>query len=212
MSRLVSLFALLLCLAAPAGAALAQQTPQPTLKVATRVLPPFVTLERNNTLDGFSIELWRALARDLNIKFDFVVKSTVTELLKEIADKQADVGIAAISITAERENAFDFSQPMFDAGLQIMIDKDRSTNSGLAGFWSLLKSGAVLDMLGLLLILILLPTPFIYWIERRGGSSGVAKGSSPVAGYMNTVWWSASTLGAQAPSMPERPLGKVVAV
>src|SRR5215475_8511364 len=95
--------------------------PKPeNLRVATRLVKPFV-FEDKGQLSGFSVELWQEIARQLNIKSEFVVKPTVRDLLASIDDHEANLGIAAISITAERELKWDFSQPMFDAGLQILI-------------------------------------------------------------------------------------------
>jgi len=89
------------------------------LRVATRLVRPFV-YEQQGQLTGFSIELWQQIARQLNIQSEFVVKPTVKELLDAVKSNDASVGIAAISITADREIDFDFSQPMFDSGLQIL--------------------------------------------------------------------------------------------
>ncbi len=181
------------------------------LTVATRVIAPFVTREADGSLGGFSIELWRVLARDLNVNFDFIEKPNVTELLNAVASNQADLAIAAISVTADREKSFDFSQPMFDAGLQIMTTAERAQQGGLAGFINMIKSPALLEIFGILIALILLPVPFIWWIERRQENS-IASGKTAVGGLFNSVWWSASTLGAQAPGMPISPLGKFLAV
>ncbi len=52
------------CLLSPA--ALAQTAPV-ELRVATRVLPPMV-IERGTGLDGFSIDLWNALAVRLGVQ------------------------------------------------------------------------------------------------------------------------------------------------
>lgn len=210
-SRLITLLALILSLAAPARPAIAQQSQQPTLKVATRIIAPFVTREINGALAGFSVDLWRAVARDLDVKYEFVVRNSVVELLEEVGEKRADLAISAISITAERERNFDFSQPMFDAGLQIMAASERVTNSGFSSFLTLLKSPALLEMLAILLGLILLPTPLLWWIERKH-DNGVATGNSKIGEFFHTIWWSAATLGAQSPIMPARPLGKLVAI
>ena len=47
--------------------------------------------------------------------------SDVGELLDAVVDGRADLGIAAISITSEREIRFDLSQPILNAGLQILV-------------------------------------------------------------------------------------------
>ena len=207
------LLAILLFPALLVAAAAQDVAPAPgqRLKVGTRVIAPFVTREADGSLGGFSIELWRAVAREMNAGFDFVEKPTLPELLGDVRDVRTDLAIAAISITAEREKNFDFSQPMFDAGLQIMVAADVARGGGLSGLATVLKSPALLEILGVLLVLIVLPAPFIWWIERREPNS-VAAGKTPIGGVFNAMYWSASTLGTQATHMPLRPLGKFIAV
>ena len=65
----------------------------------------------------------RALARDRQTDERAVRiyrQADGKELLDAVKSKDAALGIAAISITADREVELDFSQPMFDAGLQIL--------------------------------------------------------------------------------------------
>lgn len=61
------------------------------------------------------------------------------ELLATLKSQEATLGISAISITAERELELDFSQRMFDAGLQILApvqsDHTASVRSILAKFF-----------------------------------------------------------------------------
>src|ERR1051325_1499154 len=102
----------------PGGKAGFAQSELGTLRVATRIVRPFV-FEQQGQLTGFSIELWQEISRELDAKSKFNVEPSVNDILEAVKSNQADLGIAAISITAERERDWDFSQPMFDAGLQI---------------------------------------------------------------------------------------------
>src|SRR5918996_5782469 len=105
------------------------QSQEQHLRVGTRLIKPFV-YEENGQLTGFSIELWQEISRQLNARSEFIVKQSVKELLTATRSKEADLAIAAISITAEREVDWDFSQPMFDAGLQILTPA-QGTRTGL---------------------------------------------------------------------------------
>src|SRR5262245_44821946 len=90
---------------AAAGAALgsAPHTWQPrTLRVVTKPLEPFV-IEQNGQLIGFSVDLWKEIAGRLNLKYEWVVVASVAEQLKAVQTGTADVAIAGISMTAERE-------------------------------------------------------------------------------------------------------------
>src|SRR5437660_7816708 len=112
------LAALLLSLLASAAAVFAQPKEE-KLRVATRLVRPFV-FEEKGQLTGFSIELWQEISKQVSVKSEFVVKPSVKELLDATGSKEADLAIAAISITADREVDWDCSQPMFDAGRQIL--------------------------------------------------------------------------------------------
>src|SRR4030095_2171690 len=81
------------------------QTPPAAIRVATREVRPFV-FRQGDQLEGFSIELWHEISLRLGLKSEFVIKPTVQELLESVKSKETALGIAAISITAEREQAF----------------------------------------------------------------------------------------------------------
>lgn len=194
--------------AQPAGAQPAGT--EPTLKVATRVLKPFVFHE-DKALTGFSVELWRAIARELDRKTEFTEYKTLPELLASVRDKKADLAISAISITADRERVFDFSQPMFDAGLQILVSADKTRDGGLAQAFRIYKDAGLFNLLGVMLILMMIPAPLIWWIERRH-QQNLFKSDKKHGEFFNSLWWSSSTLAGQATDMPRHPLGRVVAI
>jgi polar amino acid transport system substrate-binding protein len=98
------------------------QDDKPKLRVATRIIPPFV-MEDGDKLKGFSIDLWRNIADELDLQYEFSVKSSVGSLIDAVKSGRADVGIAAVSITSERDKVVDFSQPIFDSGLQILVPR-----------------------------------------------------------------------------------------
>jgi polar amino acid transport system substrate-binding protein len=186
---------------------------QPTghrLRVATRIVKPFV-FEESQALTGFSIELWQEISGQLNAKSEFVMKATVKDLLEATRSKEADLAIAAISITAEREIDWDFSQPMFDAGLQIMTPA-QGTRSGL--FTAIIGgvfSSAVFPILGLVLLMLLVPAHLI-WLFERKNSTGMLTHRSYFPGIFEACWWAASTLATQADQMPRAALARIVAV
>ena len=115
----VSLFALLL----PVGGQEATPDPLPLadgpLVVGVRVVPPFV-MSSAGGYRGFSIDLWREIAGRLGLESGFVERANVRELLEAVRADEVDLGIAAISITEQREETLDFSVPMFRSGLQIL--------------------------------------------------------------------------------------------
>ncbi len=173
--------------------------PGHSLRVATRVLPPFVFRDGAD-YTGFSVELWNEIAGEMGLTTAWVEAPNVKGILAAVGENRADMGIAAISITSEREEKFDFSQPMFESGLQVMVPAE-----GAAGFslWRLLRYLTVGDMpylLGLLGVLILIPAHIIWLIERRHPESHVARAYSP--GIWQAISWA---IGAAAGQQTENP-------
>ena len=180
------------------------------LQVATRIVKPFV-FEENGKLTGFSIELGNEIAKQMSVKFDYMVKPNVKELLDALKLQQAALGIAAISITAERELELDFSQPMFDAGLQILapVQGDRAAMIRLI-FANLFSTAVIPYILGVALILVVI-AHLVWWFEQRH-PSGMLTHKNYFPGIFEVCWWAASTLATQADQMPRAALARMVAV
>ena len=188
---------------------LAQPRPE-SLRVATRLVKPFV-FEEKGQLTGFSVELWNEIAKQINVKTDFVVKPTVKELLASINTQEARLGIAAISITAERELQWDFSQPMFDAGLQILVSAQTSESGILANMIAGVFSPTFWQLIGAILLAILIPAHIVWFFERRP-VGGLLTNKSYFPGIFEAAWWSLASLAAQADQMPRSAAARVAAV
>lgn len=201
------IFALFLCLFT--CAALAQPKGE-NVRVATRQVRPFV-FEENGQLTGFSIELWQEIAKQINVRSEFLVKPTVKDLLASVNAREAALGIAAISITAERELQWDFSQPMFDSGLQILVPAQASQGGVVSAILAGVFSPAILPIVGVVLLIILIPAHLVWFFERRN-PTGMLSHRTYFPGIFDACWWAASTLATQADQMPRAALARVVAV
>ena len=208
----VLMLALPLTHSVSAQAVPAAQEPQ-KLKVATRVLEPFV-VETKGELTGFSIDLWRAIAGRLQIETEFVFANDVPALLELVKTKQTDLGIAAISVTAERDKVFDFSQPMMDSGLQILVRGDGSGGppNPLGGLLRSVFSKAALVWLGIAALLIIIPAHIVWWLERRHPDGIVPAGEPYYPGILHALWWAAGTLATQGELMPRSWVGRIFAI
>ena len=191
------------------NASTSRATRPTTLRVATRIVPPFV-MQEDQKLSGFSIDLWDVISRERGTQSQFVVKGTVKELLQTVESKQADVGIAAISVTSDRAKVLEFSQPMFDAGLQILV-RDQNGGNSTPGILQVLLSRALGQTLLIVALIVLIPAHIIWLIERHH-DEGIIENKSYFPGIFKAIWWAAGTLGAQADEMPRSPLGRLVAV
>ena len=157
---------------------------------------------------GFSVELWQANATQIKATSHFVEKNNIKEILAGMKAGEGDVAIAAISITSQREQDFDFSQPMFDSGLQIMV---RAQNNGFSiwQIWDILSSGAMPFLLSLLAALIIIPAHLVWYAERRGESHFISQQYFP--GIWQAAWWSTGAVAGQQPDSPASKWGRVLA-
>jgi polar amino acid transport system substrate-binding protein len=201
-------FALALLLLAPGLAA--AQPAEPPVRVATRLVRPFVFEERGQ-LTGFSVELWREISQQANLRSTFLVKGTVQELLDSVRSGESALGISAISITAEREKDLDLSQPMFDAGLQILTGTRGGRTGLLRTLLAVVLSSGALLIAGLVVLLVVIIAHLVWFFERRN-PHGLLADRSYYPGIFEAFWWAASTLATQADQMPRAPLARLLAV
>jgi polar amino acid transport system substrate-binding protein len=207
------LVAALALIVTPSSEAPAQATGQQKMRVATRVLPPLVVEQPGGALSGFSIELWDRIAERLKLQSSFQVAPDVRSLLDQVRAGKADVGVAAISITSAREAEFDFSQPILNAGLQIMV-RGRGQDGDSSPFWDLLGllfSPAILVWLGIALLLVIIPAHIVWFLERRH-KDGIIPTEDYYPGILYAMYWAATTLVAQAEQAPRYWLARIFTV
>lgn len=175
------------------------------LRVVTKLFPPFVMLQ-GDRFTGFSIELWEAIARELDIDYEWYEVETVTEQLEAVKNGDADVAIAGITITEAREEEVDFTIPYFDSGLQILIREQES--SPLVNTLRAIVSPTLLQFLAVFLLLILVIAHAIWLFERRNPRfpRGYLKGIS------QALWWSTITAIGYDDRPPRTAIGRLVAI
>jgi polar amino acid transport system substrate-binding protein len=205
--RLLLAFALVSSLiSGPAAAQGAGETGIPQeITVATRIVPPFVKQE-GDAFSGFSIELWRAISIELGVKSKFVPYGSVNGLLDSIRDGRHKVGISAISVTAERAQTLDFSQPMFRSGLSILVPNTQSLN-----ILGVLFSKEMAHALGIFALLLLIPAHII-WLLARGRDDGLPISERYYPGIVDAIFWCAESMGGAAQAHPTRVFARVAAV
>lgn len=190
-----------------AGARGAEAGQNHVLVIGTKISPPFAMKSDDGAWTGISIELWRRIAAELHLKYRFKEVS-LDELIDGTAEHRLDGAIAAITVTAGRDDRVDFSQPYFSTGTSIAVRR-------LSVFdWVRLAEGLVslrlLEMLVLLVAAVILVGFIIWLIERRHTehfSGGVKDG------FGSSLIWSARTLTQAMPEKGPTTLpGRIIAV
>ena len=170
--------------------------------VATYDLEPFVITE-GNVKYGFTIDLLNEIGKRNGWTYTYLDGGSVQGLLQAVADGRADLAACNISITAERERRFNFTQPIIAAGLQIIVPAESTQRSepGLVDFVKLLFSHTMLVWLLAALALTVVPAHIIWLMERGDPGSMVDRKYFP--GIFQAFGWGLGMLAA-APFDPPR--------
>ncbi|KAJ3640718.1 hypothetical protein Zmor_027262, partial [Zophobas morio] len=122
-----------------------------TFKVVTALTAPYTMLKEtrdqlfgNDRYEGFAIDIIEELAKIEGFNYTFEVGGTTgakdkgtgkwTGMLGQIIDGTADLAITDLTITAEREEAVDFTSPFMDLGIQILAQKPKNAPPSFFSF------------------------------------------------------------------------------
>ncbi|MFC6715329.1 transporter substrate-binding domain-containing protein [Branchiibius cervicis] len=160
----------------PIGGARSEAAPR-QVTVVTHEIEPFV-VGTGSSRTGFSTDLWNEIASREHWTTKWVNVDTVGQQLQDLSNGSAEVGVGAISITAERRQKYDFSQPILDAGLQIAVPTTSMKSSStpvLRRFLDMLASRTMLLWLLSAALLSLIPAHVVWLIERRHADSPISR-------------------------------------
>jgi polar amino acid transport system substrate-binding protein len=199
-----------------AGYSQVVETPKPIteIKLGVREIKPFV-IKDGDKYSGFSIELWNAIAQRADIKtVSYLTYPNVGELLTGVQNNQADAGIAAISITSDREDVVDFTQPMFNSGLKILIpftgDESSSSNDIFSKMLAAIKTKEFAWLAGMTLLLSLVPAHIMYFIEGRRDHGTFSKAYFP--GIFQAFGWTMNTLAIGTEDSMKTRTGRILGI
>lgn len=179
--------ALLLC-SSQTPAASQVPPPEEPLRVLVRIAPPFVIDEGNGVYSGVSIELWRAMAEKLQLRYT-LEPAGLEEMLTEVAAGRAAVGVGATTVTAERERSLEFTHPFLSTGLAIAA---RSSGGSWTAALERLISAEFARAAGTLVLLLLI-VGFVVWaFERRANPEEFS--SRPGSGLWSGFWFAAVSM------------------
>nr|BAC06342.1 DjGluR1 [Dugesia japonica] len=120
---------------------------QKQLRILVIPEPPFVIKLDNGTFVGYSIDIVAKLSEFMNFNYTFYEQidgqygavldnGTFSGLIGEMANKNFDMAVGAITITSERERVVDFSIPYYDyAAIQILMKKVTASTKGDQAFF-----------------------------------------------------------------------------
>ena len=103
------------------AAASAQET---TIKIGTEgAYPPFNNLTSSGELEGFDIDITKALCEEMKAKCEFVTQDW-DGIIPALQANRFDAIVASMSITDERKQQVDFTNPYYSNSLVFVAQKD----------------------------------------------------------------------------------------
>jgi len=171
------------------GAPISAQEPRPLVRVAIKEAPPFVIRRAGGGWEGISVDLWRVLAERLDINYELREQS-LERLLENVQSGVADAGVAALTISPEREQRMDFSHPFYSTGYGVALADEfsRPWLSVARRFFTLEFLQVVAALVGLLAVIGVL----IWLLERR--RNGDEFDPSATRGVGGGLWWAAVSM------------------
>ncbi len=159
-----------------------------TIKVGVKISPPFIMRDCDGKFDGVSIRLWESIANELNLDYEYI-EHDLRNLLFAIEKGDVDISISPLTVTSERLEKFEFTQPFYASHLSIAAPNETKHPMILfiTNFFSLGFLKAFVILLGGIIFFGLL----IWLVERRKNTEQFSKG---IKGIGQGVWWSAVTM------------------
>ena len=115
-----------------AGTTMAKLQDAGEIKIGVKYdVPPFgFKNPRSNAIEGFDIDIGKAIAADLGVQPKFI-EAISDNRIPFLKDGTADVILSTMTINAERDEEIDFSEPYFIARGRILVKKTNNDINGV---------------------------------------------------------------------------------
>jgi ABC-type amino acid transport substrate-binding protein len=154
--------------------------------------PPYIVKEKDGRWGGLNVEIWKSIARDLNLDYEFR-ETTFGESLDHLKEGTIDISIESYFLLAERQKQIDYSIPFGNTRLALATLPNKIPHPWWAAVmilfsWATLKSV-------ILLCLILCFLGFLLWIVERKDNPDHF-GGGPIKGIVAGIYWVGSTMAS----------------
>ncbi|HWK23273.1 MAG TPA: basic amino acid ABC transporter substrate-binding protein [Ureibacillus sp.] len=101
------------------------------LKVGTdAAYAPFESFDDKGNIVGIDVDVVKAIGEEVGVEFE--INNVAWEpLFQQVTNGEVDLGVSAITITDERKETYDFTEPYYEA-TQLIITKEDSAIESLA--------------------------------------------------------------------------------
>jgi polar amino acid transport system substrate-binding protein len=162
----------------------------PVLRVGVVVIPPLCMKTSDNQWEGFSVELWKAVAQNMRVQFEFREFPNVQDLLNALKRDEIDV-IPSLVVRERFEPMMDFSQSYMKSGLSIAVPIEGVRNRWERVFLDVF-SEQILKAVGFMLLVSLAAGIIVWAFERRRNREMFGGGT--IEGIGHGIWWAMVTM------------------
>ena len=112
---------------APATSTTAAAPAAPRIvRVGVYEVPPFAEPDAALKWKGFAVVIFEAAAIQLQMIPEFRQYANIDDLMSAVEKGEVEAGIGNTMVTSKRLTQVDFSQPILDGGLRVMVPSDRT--------------------------------------------------------------------------------------
>ena len=159
-----------------------------TLRVGLVGSKPFI-LPTTGAPRGVAVDVWNAVETEIGVSSKYSRFKRVAQALAAVEAGTIDIAVGPISITAQRAQRIDFTQPYFASSIGIL------TSSTPQSAWAKIKpfvSTAFMVGVGTLLLVLFVVGNLVWLAERRANSEHFPSGYP--AGVANGMWFALVTM------------------
>jgi polar amino acid transport system substrate-binding protein len=185
------------------------KTPR-VLQVGVISASPLYMKKPDGRWEGFSVELWQAVAQQLNVAFEFREFSSLGNLIDALEKKEIDL-FPSLPVEERLESVLDFSQSYLKSGLSIAVPAEGPEYRWLRVFEGIF-SKHVLKAIGMLMLLSMIAGIFVWLFERRKNNEMFGDGTA--GGIGHGIWWAIVTMTTvgYGDKAPKTAGGRIVAL
>ena len=171
--------------------------------------PPFAMKDGDGNWEGIAVDLWRHVAQDLGLRFEFR-EMAIPDLLAGVEQGKLLAALTAVA-TADRELVMDFSHPYYSSGLAIAVPVRASSGNWFEPLGNVISVGTA-KITSVLLGLLLIAAILVWLFERHANPEHFSP--RPLRGITDGLWWAAVTLTTvgYGDKAPRTRAGRVIGV
>lgn len=178
---------------------------QDTLIVGIKESPPFTYKDEGGEYIGIGVYLWEAIAKSMDVTYRYEELS-LTGILEGLEKNTIDLAINPLTVTSQRIQHMDFTQPFFISNSVIAIPLEGK--KGPLNFFMKIFSLRFAGALFLLIVVILIFGGLVWFFERKKNDEF----ENNSKGVWDGIWWAAVTMTTvgYGDKVPKTVMGRLI--